>query len=1101
MAWLAILFFAIAAVLSGFFVNKVRINYNLADYLDKDTQTKIAMNIIEDEFGMTGNIQVMVSNVDEEKAEEISEKIEAVDHVINVNFDRYDTNYYNDNIALYVVIIDGDDYSDNAKSVYDDLKLVLAPYEGTEYGGTTVEKLKLRDSITGEMGYILGISLCLVIAILLLTSESWIEPLILLAASGVAILINKGTNVFFGEISYITNSISAILQLALSIDYSIVLLHAYRKEKANCEDSKTAMKKAIKSVISPVSASALTTIAGLLALLFMSFRIGFDIGTVLMKGIVISAITSLTLLPALILLFDKPMRKLHKKPLKPKGRIFTKNATKVGWLIVPLALALIGGSGYLQAKNNYLFSDTKAGNEKITEAFGNNNTVIVVYQNAEDSDEKEKKLIADLKNYRTSDGKAVLTTYTAYTNTVKEEYDVTKATRKLNLSKEDTELLYTMYHLYQNPDSAKMTFRDFINVADDIATNDSSVEDFVDQETKDTIKTLKTASEITESDLTAEELYGRLNSGMSISTDISLFSLRQLYGLYYYEGLEEKNIDFRTMLSFIRKARENEEVKTMIPEETAKQIEQLSAGIAQFLAQMDLEMDKATFRAYFYQNYQVLLTEEQVNYIYRGYFLSKQETPKDTIPFLNLMNYLVETSMITDQTAVATISQYSILYAIIKSSYPYEQFLPVLKQVAEALTGSQVEMGASSDSIRQLYILYFYGNGTMKTGAINGKTFFEYVLAQSEKDSAIQSQLTEENRKKIEDMLTISKFNEDTKKKNYQELYQTMLSLKNSLKSDVKFSEIEEEKISGVYIKKLVNDNSSLSDPIMAYQLLDFIDDNKDSNSLLKTKMTAENRKKVDDAKNDIKKANDLFVGENYSRMLLSVDLPNEGTDVTDFVSHLSNQTKEIFGEGSYITGEIVSAYDLQKSFDHDNLFITIFTLISIFVIVMVVFRSLSLPTILVCIIEGAIFIAMSTQFLAGNSIFFMSYIVTICILMGATIDYGILMSSNYVNFRSRFSKKKSLEMAVESAMPTIFTSGLILTVCGFVIHFISSQNSISTVGLLLGIGTICSAVMITVVLPSVLYLMDGFVMKLSLRKRTNNGIIDVMDSQETDLR
>lgn len=196
---------------------------------------------------------------------------------------------------------------------------------GIEYGGTAVEKKDLQDAITGEMVYILAISLCLVVAILLITSESWLELFILLAASGVAVLLNRGTNVMFGEISYITNSIAVILQLALSIDYSIVLLHAYRRQKETTTDTGAAMKAAILSVIKPVSVSALTTIAGLLAFLFMSFRIGFDIGIVLMKGIVISAITSLTLLPALVLLLDTPIRKAKKKAfVPPRVRRFAK---------------------------------------------------------------------------------------------------------------------------------------------------------------------------------------------------------------------------------------------------------------------------------------------------------------------------------------------------------------------------------------------------------------------------------------------------------------------------------------------------------------------------------------------------------------------------------------------------------------------------------------------------------------------------------------------------------------------------------------------------------------------------------------------------------
>ncbi len=183
--------------------------------------------------------------------------------------------------------------------------------------------------------------------------------------------------------------------------------------------------------------------------------------------------------------------------------------------------------------------------------------------------------------------------------------------------------------------------------------------------------------------------------------------------------------------------------------------------------------------------------------------------------------------------------------------------------------------------------------------------------------------------------------------------------------------------------------------------------------------------------------------------------------------------------DGAYITGEIISTYDLEKSFDHDNTFITVFTLVSIFVIVTVVFGSLSLPVILVTVIQGAIFVAMSTQLL-GDGIFFMSYIVSTCILIGATIDYGILMSSGYVAQRAVCDKKEALRLSVSAAMPTVFTSGLILTVCGFVIHFISGQNSVSTVGLLIGVGTVCSVVMITVVLPSVLYLLDKFVLVLS---------------------
>jgi len=1079
--WIAIVLFAVAAILSAVTMGKIAINYNLSDYLDKDTQTKIALDIIDDEFGITGSMQVMVKNVSAETADEICEKIENVENVLNVNFDKYDETYYKDGNALFVVVIDGDDYSDNAKQVTADVKSLLSEYENTEYGGTTIEKQSLQDAITNEMVYILAISLCLVVAILLITSESWLEPIVLLIASGVAVLINRGTNLIFGEISYITNSISAILQLALSVDYSIVLFHSYRKEKEKTENKGEAMKSAIKAVVKPISASALTTIAGLLALLFMSFRIGFDMGIVLMKGIVISAVTSITLLPALVLLLDKCLKKTRKKALAPKGKAFCKTAFKASKIIVPVAFVLVIVCGVLQAGNTFIFTDTKTGNAAISEVFGNNNSVVVVYKNSENNFENEQKLAEMLSAYKTKGGKKVLTNYTAYTNTVRESYDVEKAVKKLDLTLSDAKLLFTMYNLYRSPSDVKMTLSDFINYSDQLIENDADAKEFVDDDTTETIRTIKAIYEITKSDLSAEELQLKLSAAMDDGENIDLFSIKQLYGLYFYDEVSEKSVNFKTMLDFIIAASADKNAGAMIDAETAEQLKALSNGIDSFEAQMKTPMNKTTFQGWFYQNYGVYLTDEQLFEIWAGYFAA-EETPGETIPFLSLMKFLVTTGQITDSSAVATINGYDSLYMAINGSYGYEKFLPVLRQVAKALSGVEPQISATEEAVQQLYIMYFYNISAMPYGKINGKAFAEYALSVDKTNAVIHASLSDENRDKLADMITVNRYLSDNAAYDYENAYKTITDIQSEIKSRTGFA-LEKDKISGVYIKYAVSGDGGLLTPVLACDLLHFVSANMDTNTLLKQKITTENRKKVTDAQSDIEKAEDLFLGENYSRMLLSVDLPNESEDTTEFVSYLSDEVKKVFGEDAYITGEIVSTYDLEKSFDHDNLFITIFTLVSIFVIVMLTFRSLSLPTILVAVIQGAIYIAISTQ-LFGNGIFFMSYIVATCILMGATIDYGILMSSNYVADRSLYDRKQSLEMSVEAAMPTVFTSGLILTVCGFVIHFVSSQNSISTVGLLIGIGTVCSVIMITVVLPSVLYLLDKFVLKLSLKKK-----------------
>ena len=221
--------FFVAAILSVIIMRKVNINYNISDYLDEETETKISLSIIEDEFGMTGDIQVMVEDIDADTAKDIQAVIKNIHNVLAVNFDESDTNYYKDGNALFAVIVDGDEYSDVANTVLDDISDELDDKFTVNYGGSVVSKKNLRMAIQSEVVMILAISLCLVVLLMLLTSSSWLEPFVLLFASGIAVLLNMGTNIIFGEISYITNAVSSILQLALSVDYSIVLLHAYRK--------------------------------------------------------------------------------------------------------------------------------------------------------------------------------------------------------------------------------------------------------------------------------------------------------------------------------------------------------------------------------------------------------------------------------------------------------------------------------------------------------------------------------------------------------------------------------------------------------------------------------------------------------------------------------------------------------------------------------------------------------------------------------------------------------------------------------------------------------------------------------------------------------
>ena len=1079
--------FLIAAVLSVLLMGRVVINYDISDYLGDDTETKISLEIIESEFGSTGDVQVMIEDISPERASEVLLTLKTIPNVLSVSFDTESESYYKDGDALFVIVVDGDKYSDTALTVVEQIRDALDDVfaDKVHYGGSVVDNASIRASIESEIPLILAISICFVIVIMLLTSKSWIEPFVLLLASGIAVLLNMGTNVFLGEISYITNAVAAILQLALSIDYSIVLLHAYRKYKESESDRSIAMSKAVRAVIRPVSASAMTTLAGLLALLFMSFKIGFDIGTVLMKGIVISAIASMTLLPAMLLCFDKLMGKTEKKELTLKGRAFCRLAFKGNRVILPIALVLIVATCILQLGNVYSFTDAKGAASTITESFGQNNTVIVVYPSDDGNNEKEKALIEKLSDFQVN-GSPVIKGYTAYSNTVREPYDLPLAVRKLSLAEGDVKMLFTMYHLAKAPSRVTMTPLAFTEyTASLIASGDSDVAGFVSADLSSALNMMNAAYTLMNGSYTAEQFSVLSNFGASSESGISLFALRQMYGLLLYPTVTDKTVDFETMLDFTIAAAADPALSGLLTTDVVTSLSTLSAGIKQFEAQMTKPMTATELQGYLYQSYGVAIDAQTAAGIFAGYYYALGQSAQETIPFLDLMSFLSESGVITDPAASALLSSYRALYAKINASYAYDAFLPTLAEVATALSGTTPTINVSSEAIQQLYILRFYADGRLSADAeIPGRSFVTFVKEAALVSPFIASQITPESAARLADLTVVDAFLSDTTAYDFLTMTEKLGAMQRALTSITATSSLSADLLSGIYIKYAISADLALTDAIEAKDLLDFITANMDTNELLKARISQENRAKIAEASAMMASATALFVSDNYSRMLLSVDLPSEGKDASAFVDYLLGAVDEVFGDRAHIAGEMVSTCDLENAFSADNTFITIFTVISIFLIVLLIFRSLSLPIVLVAIIQGAIWIAMSTSLL-GDPMFFMSYIVATCILMGATIDYGILLSNSYVQSRFTLDKKEALYHALETAMPTVFTSGLTLIICGFMIGLIASQNAIATVGILLGKGTLVSVLMITLVLPSVLYLLDGFILKLTLRKKT----------------
>lgn len=290
---------------------KVEINSDMTKYLADDSSMKIGMDIMEEEFEdieESQTIRVMAQGLDEAEKQTLLEALEALPYVSSVDHDESE-DYNSGDYSLFVINTEYEYGSEEETAIEAALDEDFGDYDLTWQNDD--------DSAMSLKPWIIAVAVAFLLIVMLAMCESWIEPFLFLATVGLAVLINAGTNIILGSVSNITNSIAAILQLVLSMDYSIILMNRYRQEQALCADKETAMTRALTHAFSSITSSSLTTIVGLLALVFMSFKIGRDLGLVLAKGVLISLLCIFTALPGMVLACDGLIKKTAKKTLSP----------------------------------------------------------------------------------------------------------------------------------------------------------------------------------------------------------------------------------------------------------------------------------------------------------------------------------------------------------------------------------------------------------------------------------------------------------------------------------------------------------------------------------------------------------------------------------------------------------------------------------------------------------------------------------------------------------------------------------------------------------------------------------------------------------------
>ena len=743
------LLFGLLIIFSAVSRNWVKVENSMSYYLPGTTETRQGLDLMEEEFITYGTCNVMVANVSYAQAEDILDILENSDGVFSVTFDDTEDHYTNGS-AYYNVTFDYDENDDECLAALDTLKGEL---EGYDYYLTTSLGDTQSELIAEEMNTISVLVAVVVVSVLLLTSQAYAEVPVLLITFLSAAIIQMGSNFVFGTISFVSNSVTIVLQLALSVDYAIILLNRYKEEHANLP-AREAIIIALSKAIPEISGSSLTTVGGLIAMTFMQYKMGPDLGIVLIKAIVLSLCSVFLLMPGVIMLFSKLMDTTQHKNFVPDIPFVGKFAYATRYIIPPIFILVIIAGWRISSDCPYVF-----GYSTITPPLENS---------------------------------------------------VQKA-----------------------------------------------------------------------------------------------------------EKLEESNFGSSNMVALIIPAGNYDNEKKLLSDLEA-------------CPEVDYTMGLANIEAL------------------DGYHLTDKLTPRQ-----------------------------------------FSELIDLDYEVAELV-----------------YAAY----------AVNDEDY-----------------------------------------------------------------------------AKVVNGLSSYSVPLI--DMFMFVHDEVEDGYVT---LDDDLQETLDDAYEQMNFAKNQLQGENYSRMLVYLTLPEESEETFNFIDEMHDIAGKYYDGKILVCGESVSQYDLQKTFGRDNTVVSVVSILAVLVVLLFTFKSAGMPVLLIAVIQGCIWINFSVPTLQHDNLFFMGYLIVSSIQMGANIDYAIVIASRYTELRETMGRKQSIIDTMNLSFPTIITSGSMMAVSGILIGKMTSDVAIFGIGKSLGRGTLISIFVTMFVLPQILLAGDkiiqktAFVMNMPIRTKNVTGLMRV---------
>lgn len=1032
---------------------KVNVNTDLAVYLPDSSAMKQGLNIMNDSFpALEGaqTIRVMAQGLDETQKAELLDRLEGMEYVSSVTHNNSE-DYNKGDKTLYIV---------NTSYAYgSEEELAIENALANEFNDYNITFKNDNPSDVGVPMWVLLLAVGLVIVILLIMCGSWFEPVLFLLTIGIAVVINAGSNIILGSISSVTQSISAILQLILSMDYSIILMNRYRQEKALHPNKTSAMKAALVNAFSSVAGSAFTTIVGLLMLVFMKFRIGFDIGVVLAKGVFASMLCVFTVLPALILLCDKIITKTSKKELPlPMGKLAS-FSHKFRHVFTVLFIGMFVTFYILQ--NNTQIAYNLEMSDPIADAFPQANSIVMIYEN------KDEQAITQLADELESDEK--IDQILGYPNLLGKDYTAQEMIYSIDsLSvafgvdmaqgfELDESMLGLIYYSYYDGSINPISLPDFVKfLTEDIATN-PAFESYITEDMRAQLDSFKSFAD-------ADALTKPLSAkALSEYFGIDEATTKSMMLLYYSEkgGADYGTMTLGTFADYIiNDVSKNEMYADMFDENTLAQLDMLSAYT-----------DKESVtkpRSYEEMANMMGIEPNQMRLLYIAYSDDAHSADilggaSRKLSLQQVINYVVNNSdSFSSMMSEENLQQLPLAQKIINGTAEGKAYSP--EELAELI-------GMDSAQLKQLYLLYLTEYGDTSSWQVSVKNLLD-CLNSGVLDRPEYADMIDQDMKS---MLGGAQTMVDMIVKGDKLDSAEMAELLTSLAGE---GMLDKATVDLIYLYHASSVGFDPQSKLSIEKMFNYLSTELVNNPSFSMVLGDDVKSQLAGAGEALNSGVKMLKGDKYSRMILQTSYPVESPETTALLNKLSDYADNNFSGKLYVVGMSAMTYEMSDIFGNELLLITLLTAIAIFIIVALSFRSLIIPMMLVLLVQCGVFITITVIGWQGFSIYFLALLIVECILMGATIDYGILLTNYYRENRKKYEPKKALAAAYKGSIHTIMTSGLIMIFVTTIISMFYSDPTVAQICRTISIGVASAVLLIVLILPGMLAAFDKIIDK-----------------------